>query len=84
MSTLFQVLIPVRKDKFIYLIVVNFWRWRFEILYPHIDSNGIKDHSDIVIENFKNAYSLAYHNYPHKMSGFSVQPVLSVSDSEKE
>jgi hypothetical protein len=57
---------------------------RFEILCPYINCDGIKEHSDIVIENFKRAYHSAYNTHPHTIASFRVKPVQSVCNSDRE
>src|SRR3954471_2275521 len=84
--SIFQVFMPVSRDKepkkkFFYLIVLDFIRKRFDIHFPDENCDGIKEHSDIVIRNFKIAYTRAYNRQQFNLYEFTVSPVVSVADS---
>jgi hypothetical protein len=87
--SIFQVFMPVSRDKeqkkkFFYLIVLDFIRKRFDIHCPYKNCDGIKEHSDIVIRNFKKAYTKAYNRQQFNIYEFTVAPVVSVADSDRE
>jgi len=85
--SIFQVFMPVSRDKepkkmFFYLIILDFIRKRFDIQCPYENCDGIKERSDIVIRNFKKAYTKAYNRQQFNIYEFTVAPVVSVADSD--